>query len=903
MEVENVSGTTPDWSSTTSWGDNTPIKASNLNKIEEKIKNVHDTITDITVGTNQGEIIHKYETLNGAFSALNKDIITNADDIKEISDFMQQQKFYLLNGEFNWTEHFYINANGEAVSDGTDEEEDSYYSVSDYIPLIGGQKIKFTTYINSSQGASSIDAKCVFYDNNKNKIAVASLTSGSNNSRDFNGIIPDNTAYLRVSCATRSTSDARFYAQELMKSLSEMKSIIDNGNDIIDLLDNTIKEYDKLLGNTLCIGDSLTSGSYYYNSEAPKEAYTAKENYPYYLSKITGQKTEVMALGGITIQEFWNNYKTQNFSKFNTVIIWLGTNNGIADETLPPLPDSEPTAAGCYYNLINKIITDNNNVQIFLGTVYRTTNKTVSVEETNNTINKIANLFPNNIVGIIENNDGELYALEEKLDHVIHPNNNTTHFGKIGNLYLAAHWVKGIREAIKNNLTSNNLSVQNIPVQFENYEESILTPQNVQDLLINGEYIPEIKYSLGRVNPDGTLLGTNWGCFTQGYIYVDQSSLTITTPANKKVVITKYDSNKQLISEVVSHIDNRKTINPNTTETFNPECAYVKLNVNKTDTAFYTLDDINNTNVIIKVAYKPTSSDTCYVSTTGNDNNIGTYDFPFATLEKAISIPNIKNIIVAAGTYNESVTIENRDIKLICQDGYASFTDSTNDNIITVNNCQFEFNHIITYGNKITQSNPTAAAGFKIFNSNGIFRDCKSYNNRKQQFYIDSSDITFYHCESYIDYNNQKIGEGFSIRDINNSSHLSSKCQFFNCIAHNHTQGIFALYNAQVNIIGGKYYNNTFGIYLTTGAYGEILNTLVNDNSNGIDLRGTDDNLLQVICNNNIIKNNNTGIYIAKYPVILTSNVFIANTGNITISSATQASLVEEYNSIIIPST
>ncbi|MBO5963950.1 MAG: SGNH/GDSL hydrolase family protein [Bacteroidales bacterium] len=208
-------------------------------------------------------------------------------------------------------------------------------------------------------------------------------------------------------------------------------NVFKNKNNLINYLDNV-----------LFIGDSLTAG-YYHNGTK----WTVTErNYPYFFSRIAHVSPTVVAESGITTMGWFEKYaNTINYADYDSVIVWLGTNGGLTENS------STGTNTDCYYKIIDKMIADNPNILIFLGNVYVTGGENrASVTETNDTIATIATLekYSKNIVGVIDNNDGALFSNTNDLYHPFKPvgsfNGDTIHFGIVGNLHLAEHWAEGI---------------------------------------------------------------------------------------------------------------------------------------------------------------------------------------------------------------------------------------------------------------------------------------------------------------------------------------------------------------------------------------------------------------------------------------------------------------------------
>ena len=206
--------------------------------------------------------------------------------------------------------------------------------------------------------------------------------------------------------------------------------------------------YEKELGKILCIGDSLT------------ESYSSGDvTYPQWLARLTGLETTNKGHSGYSAKDWWDEEGNNiDFSQYDTFVIWLGTNNGLTDtlstDVVPydDYNDFAETDTGCYCKILSKIISQKQKAKIFLGTVYATDG---NLGITNKVIEDIAALerYSSNVVGVCNNTDDELRTNGADPMIYFHPyNDNGLHFGEIGNLYLAEHWIKRIREVIYDNM-------------------------------------------------------------------------------------------------------------------------------------------------------------------------------------------------------------------------------------------------------------------------------------------------------------------------------------------------------------------------------------------------------------------------------------------------------------------
>lgn len=237
-----------------------------------------------------------------------------------------------------------------------------------------------------------------------------------------------------------------------VKTLKERVSVCEK--EVIELKENrnTVSDVVKYyMRNVLFVGDSLTAGYYYDGSKY----IVAKENYPFYFSRmIDGNGTNVSE-SGYSAMDWYKKYNATDYSKFDTAIVWLGTNKGLTNTVEEDTTDGfSETQTGYYCRIINDMIEKNPNIRIFLGTVYAVGAGSVGNKLTTNlTINAVAQKYISNVVGVVDNDGGNLYG--ETSNPLYHPfakiNGDALHFGKIGNLHLAEHWLNEIKKIIENN--------------------------------------------------------------------------------------------------------------------------------------------------------------------------------------------------------------------------------------------------------------------------------------------------------------------------------------------------------------------------------------------------------------------------------------------------------------------
>lgn len=234
-------------------------------------------------------------------------------------------------------------------------------------------------------------------------------------------------------------------------------------------LDLPEKELSLILNNVICIGDSLTEGDIGQGNNSDTVINRVlSHNYPYYLKRIINEEVTNAGIMGRTAASWWywvnrggldaeqdigtgqivHRFIPSSFSKYNTAIIWLGTNEGL-DNTLETdvLPYNDYTEflntnTGCYCKIISKILSDNPDCNIFLMPVIGLSE---TYEITNNVIKKIAKLYNIDIINI------DVEEWETLKDNKIYHPNDSVHFSNYGYLKIANAIVESITESIKNN--------------------------------------------------------------------------------------------------------------------------------------------------------------------------------------------------------------------------------------------------------------------------------------------------------------------------------------------------------------------------------------------------------------------------------------------------------------------
>lgn len=223
------------------------------------------------------------------------------------------------------------------------------------------------------------------------------------------------------------------HANDLVTDTYSFKQLIENKKD------DELWKYS--CGNILCLGDSLTDGLYADNSKG-----LIKENYPYYLSRMINAEVNNVGKNGSYPTECYKvTLPKQDISKYDTAIIWLGTNGGLFNTGI----DAEGTEANYYCKIIEYLLSKKQDIKIFICKVFITGElhsdvAYANVTETNKTIDTIANKYNLSVV--------DLSDLGYTNHPELHANIDNTHFGKAGNIYIANRIVKYMNDYFTNNI-------------------------------------------------------------------------------------------------------------------------------------------------------------------------------------------------------------------------------------------------------------------------------------------------------------------------------------------------------------------------------------------------------------------------------------------------------------------
>ena len=210
-------------------------------------------------------------------------------------------------------------------------------------------------------------------------------------------------------------------------------------------------------GNIICIGDSLTVGSYFGQAHSGE---TIRQNYPYYLARMLSAEVTVAAKGGYSASDWYAEFsESYDWKDYDTALIWLGTNYAPTD-TLDTdvLPFSDPasfaeTETGYYCRIIEEIRRENPGCLIFLMTIFASKS---DVEEANRAIAAIAAHYDLPVI--------DMSGLDAPTHPELHAGSNQNpHFGKAGNLYIASRLVDAFQTYFEENAVRSEYGITILP--------------------------------------------------------------------------------------------------------------------------------------------------------------------------------------------------------------------------------------------------------------------------------------------------------------------------------------------------------------------------------------------------------------------------------------------------------
>lgn len=131
-------------------------------------------------------------------------------------------------------------------------------------------------------------------------------------------------------------------------------------HDMVDYQGNEIITFNKIL----CIGDSITEGTFNYSSDGSINHVFAepKYSYPAFLKAMTGRDVYNHGHGGYTAKQWYDTYGNTDLSGYDACIIMLGINDGVQEVGVEQF-------SNYMTNIINKVMADNDGIRVFVATI------------------------------------------------------------------------------------------------------------------------------------------------------------------------------------------------------------------------------------------------------------------------------------------------------------------------------------------------------------------------------------------------------------------------------------------------------------------------------------------------------------------------------------------------------
>ena len=252
----------------------------------------------------------------------------------------------LLDANITFTENGFIRYDGAFVPNDA-------YIATDYVDvLVGGTFVEYEYRLQMFA-----NTKIAYY--NSEKVFISAISPTDSSSLVYvEGRVPYVNGAKYVRFCTYSDAVNYYVRYASVKNAVVGAATVSNPCDY----DGTeIAVFNKIL----CIGDSLTSGTFNYRVGDSTSNYVEYEKYsfPTYLKKLTGCDVTNMGNGGMSSAEWFAARQNDNLSGYDCVIVQLGVNDCIRYATWGS------TSETSFTNIINKLKTENKNVKIFVANI------------------------------------------------------------------------------------------------------------------------------------------------------------------------------------------------------------------------------------------------------------------------------------------------------------------------------------------------------------------------------------------------------------------------------------------------------------------------------------------------------------------------------------------------------
>lgn len=221
----------------------------------------------------------------------------------------------------------------------------------------------------------------------------------------------------------------------------------------ISALETEVADYNNLINifnKGVCIGDSITEGSFNYNSPTTGVIGYNKYSYPNYLHKLTNIEIDNYGRGGYTAPEFATAYAHHDWSGYDFAIIMFGIN-----DVLEGVSPSDSMVG--LTSIINSVKSYNSNIKIFLSTI------TPAYTDGNNLYDE-----ENEAIRTLAESLSDVYLIDLNEISICHKNTPYVqgHLTALGYNQTAREFMSSISNVIRNNL-SDFRNVQFIGTNYD----------------------------------------------------------------------------------------------------------------------------------------------------------------------------------------------------------------------------------------------------------------------------------------------------------------------------------------------------------------------------------------------------------------------------------------------------
>ena len=293
------------------------------------IRTLNNTELRVPTGANYVAVRHTTEPT-----------VTDIDTLKRTVDDLEYIK------AFN-TKSIQFSVTGKYINPSGTETANAEYACTDYIDAVGGAEVTVHAFYSTYASFASYDADKNVVETWQNTGTLGDLITYT---------LQSNVRYVRWSVNANYIDDINAVTAYITNNIDDLiKPKEKCGYDGYEI--NVFK-------HGICIGDSLTAGTFNYDDNGVNKSDYADVNYsfPKMLSKLTGIDIYTSAVGGNTSYEWYQDHISATIAGFDFAIIQFGVNDALEYNGW-----TENSVNG-FTGIINMLKRDNNGIKIFVAT-------------------------------------------------------------------------------------------------------------------------------------------------------------------------------------------------------------------------------------------------------------------------------------------------------------------------------------------------------------------------------------------------------------------------------------------------------------------------------------------------------------------------------------------------------